>query len=167
MKDPALQPTLAGDLRDLERRISALERLRPYRPTALATMITGGAVRDFGYASRDTTTYVDVFRCDAFCTAPILDYDLQLDLTTWGTSITSVEWRLRLQDRFGTYTVLASDSGTHGEQFNGYLDLFSLVGEDIFDQFIRIDLDIKRTGGSGDGAARFTRPMLLRPTEGP
>jgi len=163
--DQALTPTLGSDLMALERRITNLERLRQYRPVAVATVITGGAVRDFGFASLNTTSYADVFRADAYCTAPVLDYDLQIS-DTYGTSITSIEWQIEatiISD--GSFTTLASGTGTGTDQFMGQVDILELMGEEVLNKFLRFDIEIKRTGGSGDAAIRPTRPMLLRAVE--
>lgn len=162
--DPAHSPYLGNTLRELERRVTSLEQLRQYRPTAVSVLPTNGTPRDQGFWSEDTTTYLDMFRADVYCTAPVLDYDLQT-LMSYGTSITSIEWRIEVTDLYdASSTVVASGSDTvTGTQSSGYVDLFDTIGEQLFNRFIRLDLEIKRTGGSGDAAVRWTRPPLLRP----
>lgn len=157
----ALTPTLGSEINGLKRRIVQLERLQQYRPTAIPC-VEFGTDRDFGYRSTSSTSYTNVLRGDTICSAPTLQYSFQV-ADGWGTSITSIDWKLaayKYSDE--SWVTLETGSDVGGTSFSGLIDIFDALGEDAFNQFIRIHLDVKRTGGSGDAAIRLLHPFLLR-----
>lgn len=158
----ALTPDRNAQLTSLKRRVAYLERQRPYQPVALPA-VTIGEAQGPGFSAVDDTSFNDVFRADVFCTAPILDYDFNVT-TAYGTGITSVEYQLKLiqYDVGLTETILATGSTASTVQAAAQIDLFDLIGEELFQQFVRLNVEVKRTGGSGVAAARLNKPLLLR-----
>lgn len=161
-RDPTLQPDLGAVISALEARIRTLERAPRYYGQVV-TAVPLGAVRDFGFSSIDSTSYTEVFRADAWLTAPVLDYDLQISDAYSTSTPTSIEWRLEVTDEHGTATVVASGTGTGTDQFAGTVDLADTIGAQLLYRPIRIDIEIKRTGGTGDAAIRQVRPFIIRP----
>jgi len=177
MVDKALQPNLMDEIRTLRKELDLLKRVPRWYEQAFPT-VPLGAVRDFGFTSLDSTSFVDLFRADVLATAPLLDYDIQTTTRYESTAVTSIEWQITGTVYFidgdtpVTTAVLASgdsDSGTWDgsgdEQFQGSVDITdsSLLGPGAMFRLIRFDFEAKRTGGSGDGAAlRMVRPPILR-----
>lgn len=161
-RDPALAPNLLAVISGLEARIRTLERAPRYFGQSV-TAVPLGAVRDFGYSSIDSTSYTEVFRADVWVTAPTLDYDIQISDAFSTSTPTSIEWRIQVTDEQSTAAVAASGSGTGADQFSATVDVTDFLGAAILYRPLRIDLEIKRTGGSGDVAIRQVRPFILRP----
>lgn len=162
MIDPALPPDFIAYVKDLEARITAMERSPRVEAQAFPAVILG-AVRDFGFSTIDTTTYSDLFRADVYLTAPILAYDVQLTHVS-GVVPTSIEWQITLHEYFsgGTTAVVAGGSGTIGTQFQGRVNLLDFVSVKNMNRLVRFDVEAKRTGGTGDIGIRLVRPLILR-----
>ena len=176
MAEQSLTPNLMDEFNALKQRVKLLESAPRWRSNVIPWVYTNGAVRDFGFTSLDTTTFNDVFRVDCVLTAPILDYDLQTWNNWESTAVTSIEWQISCTVYFidgdtpvTGPTVVASgdsDSGTWSggaEQFQGSANIVDFMGPGAMLRMCRFDVQIKRTGGSGDGAAiRLVRPLQLR-----
>lgn len=164
MTNPVQQTTLETEIRELKRRIADLERVPRYKISALPHFSGGGIIRDFGFISYDSTDFVEMTRMDVPVTAPMLHYDFQTG-KGWGTGITSVDWRIRAWDyTTRTWHELLSGSDTvSGTQHTGSVDIFNgTIGEQALNRYMRISLEIKRVGGSGDAAVRMVRSWTLR-----
>lgn len=162
MAEVALTPDFIGYVRELERRVKALESRLTQTPSSIPA-VPLGAVRDFGFSSLDVTSYTDVFRADVYVSAPFLDADMQVS-TAYGSGITTVEWQINAQNLStgSGFTVVASGGGAHGTQDQVTVDLRTVLGADVLFKRVRFDVEVKRTGGSGDAAVRLVKPLTLR-----
>jgi len=128
----------------------------PYTSMAFTTLY---GLDQFGFATRDTTTFEDFFRSDAWVTAPIFRYDLQIETG----SAASVQWEITTAVYGGgpTQTVIASGSVAVDSQQAGVVDLRSVLGSDVVGRGFIFRFRAKRTGGSGAIGLRHNAPPLL------
>lgn len=177
MGDQALTPNLVDEIAALKAEVALLKRAPRWRGQTFP-VVPLGAVRDFGFTSIDSTTFVDLFRADVLLTAPILEYDIQTANRYESTPVTSIEWQITAQayivegTGFKSPVTVASGSSDSGswdgsgdEQFSDTVELTTsaLLGPEALFRLVRFDFECKRTGGSGDGAAlRMVRPPILR-----
>jgi len=162
MADIVLSPSIIAEINDLKDRVKVLELRRPMTGVAIP-VVPLGANRPFGFCSLDVTTFSDCFRCDVMVTAPILDFDVQVT-SDFGVGISTVEWRISGQDftNDGPVLTIATGGGVNYTQDQGRVDLRPILGADVIFKYVRFDLEVKRTGGSGDAGVRLVRPLLLR-----
>lgn len=160
---PWLPPSDTADTRSQNTRTGQLERRPQFTQAAIPVAVIGGTPRANGYQSVDSTTLVEIFRCDAFITAPAFSYDFQL-ATVYGSGVTSINYQIEVRGAgHFTDTVVVSGSGTNGQQILGTVDLFDLISTDIYTRLGSFRLSVSRNGGSGEGAAvRLDAPFLLR-----
>jgi len=172
MPSPIHPPDLIQEIQALREELDLLTATTRWRGVTFPS-VSLGVQRDFSFTSFDTTSFLDFFRSDVLLTAPLLDYDLQ----TWNfweaTAVTSIEWQITASHYFDpgvpvTTAVVASGQSLapgDAEQFQGTVDISdpSNLGPAALFRFVRFDLEAKRTGGSGEGAAiRWVRPPILR-----
>lgn len=158
--EPTLSPDVLTDVQRIRQRITDLERSPRYSPRVVAS-VPLGVRQNSGFETADSTSFVDLFRADVFLTAPILDYDIQLG--DFGTGVTSIEWQISAHFD-AQVTVVASGTGVGTNQFTGKVDMLdaSVLGIAARDQLVRIDVEAKRTGGSGQAGLRLLRPLAIR-----
>jgi len=119
-----------------------------------------------GFLSHDQTTLQEMFRVDAYVTAPLLNYDVST--TDFGsTTPTSIEVSITAKSPAAEFpdTVLLSTTGAPGSQFAGFLDLTTLLalGEDVIGRFASFRVAAGHTGGVGNAAGlRLNKPFDLR-----
>ena len=167
--DPVLPPSDVVDQRNHTNRLDLITRRPPMTPTVLPFAVIGGTPRANGYQSVDSTTYVEITRTDCYITTRYLLYDLQISDAYRSTAVTSIEWQIIAYWSFNSgipTTTLASGSGLN-DQFSGSVDLFDSIvlglGQQVLTEYSSIRLQIKRTGGTGEGAAvRMVKPWILR-----
>lgn len=161
--NPWLPPSDVADTRGNNSRFVVVERRPQYIQATLPHAVIGGTPRANGYQSVDSTTLVEIFRSDAFVSAPVLSYDFQLS-TVYGSAVTSINYQIEVRGAgLFTDTVVVSGTGTDGQQIIGSVDLFDLISDDIYTRLGSFRLSVSRNGGSGEGAAvRLDVPFLLR-----
>lgn len=164
-REITLPPNIIDHIQELEERVRVLERAPRYVGQSVPA-VPLGAVRDFGFSSIDATSYTEVFRSDVWLTAPILDYHIQTS-DVWATSApTSIDWQITAYDESNaSYFVSAGSSGTP-QEFFGTRDLTTIIGPEVLFRPVRIDVEVRRTGGAGDAAIRLVRPLIIRTSEG-
>jgi hypothetical protein len=179
----AFEPNLIFDIRNLEDRVTEIERTqRNYLVQTAPVVTVNGWPRADGFTSTQSTSFLNMMRGDQVASAPVLGYDLQWSTLNAAVGFdpptvapTSIDWRIRVFSYVtSTYTTLITSNETaSGAQEAGFLDLFDLLGEDIYNQLIRIDVDLKQTGGTADittkpqnpsdiVAVRLNTPFLFR-----
>ena len=163
--DSALPASDTAAFRGLEQRIQTLERRFNQIPASLPMVPIFGAVQDSGFHTHSLTSMSDMYRVDGYVLSSVLDYDIQVSDAYAGTPPTSIDWQIEVLG-FGAFadTVIASDTSTSPpEQFFGFVDLVSTIGEDIMGRFVSFRLAAKHTGGTGEACGlRLVKPLIFR-----
>lgn len=161
---PWLPASDVADARGNNSRFVVVERRPQYVQAAMPYSVIGGNPRAFGFQSVDATSLTEVFRSDAFITAPVLSYELQFT-TAYGAGVTSINWQIEVRSAGEfTDTVVASGTANDGDAVLAAVDLMAAIGTtDIFTRLGSFRVSVSRNGGSGEGAGvRFLTPWLLR-----
>jgi len=164
MIDPALPASTTASANTIEERLARLERRLNFWPAVLPIAPVFGANQGSGFHSHSLTTVSDVYRCDAYLTAPVLDYDIQQTDAYATSSPTTITVEVKILG-FGAFsdTVLVTDTQAPDAQIAGFVDLIDTLGEDILGRFASFRIRTAHTGGTGEAvAARLNKPLTLR-----
>ena len=175
MIDPIHEPNLITEIKDISKRVTALERAttRSQQPQVMPVAPILSPVGNDGYLGTTLSTEQHAYRVDGNVTAYYLDYDFTLS-DYLGTTATLMEWAIyAFKGGRGGYPAdaLTVDSGSQAggnlqvfppTGIGTYFDLRTVAGLELeLGDSIRFDIRIRRTGGTVL-AVRLNKPLALR-----
>lgn len=163
MEDSALPASETAQARTVTDRLDRLERRLNFFPAVLPALPIFGTPEAHGFWSHDQTSVNDVYRVDAYVTAPTLDYDLSTSdaYATVAATTQEVEIEILGFGAFADQTIVTVSAAA--TQHAGLINLVDTIGEDILGRFVSFRVGVGHTGGTGNAAAvRLNKPLTLR-----